>query len=139
MKICTKCKNELDETCFAFKNKTNNILHSQCKECQVPKQHTHYLQNISKYKTKARTNNKRYIKRNKEYVNQYKENKGCCLCKENTPEALDFHHITTDKENNISRLTSSSISLTTLQSEMAKCVVLCANCHRKVHAGKLAI
>lgn len=58
---------------------------------------------------------------------------GCTRCPENHPACLDFHHLDpTIKEFSISG--QRGCSLETLQAEIAKCIVLCANCHRKEHA-----
>lgn len=59
---------------------------------------------------------------------------GCCqICKYNrAPEVLDFHHIDPmSKDFEISAATSWKRALPELQ----KCVLLCSNCHREVHAG----
>ena len=58
---------------------------------------------------------------------------GCSQCGEKTPVCIDFHHIDpTTKLFNISSRLSKSIK--TLWNEIAKCTLLCANCHRKLHA-----
>lgn len=63
----------------------------------------------------------------------------CCLCNFNSfVEALEFHHVhPEDKEFPL----SSNImkSLDKQLKEARKCVLLCANCHRGVHAGILSI
>lgn len=49
-------------------------------------------------------------------------------------EALDFHHI--DPEGKEFILAAAwTLSEQRIKEEVAKCVVLCANCHREVHAG----
>jgi predicted HNH restriction endonuclease len=57
----------------------------------------------------------------------------CRICGYNTcPAALDFHHIEDmEKEFNI----SSTMSWAKIEPELAKCVLVCANCHREIHAG----
>lgn len=61
-----------------------------------------------------------------------KSRKKCAHCGESRPYMLDFHHPDRDdKISCISRLwTHGSRSLDT---EISKCVVLCANCHRLLH------
>ena len=52
--------------------------------------------------------------------------------------ALDFHHVGDDKEVQISHLLRCTITperIERLKTELAKCVVLCANCHREHHAS----
>lgn len=64
-------------------------------------------------------------------VQEYKREVGCFLCGENDPPALDFHHLDdSQKENNIAELI---MSREKLERELEKCIVLCSNCHRKVH------
>jgi len=47
------------------------------------------------------------------------------------PRAMDFHHPDGNKELGIGN--SRSISIARLEAEIAKCVVLCAVCHRLRH------
>jgi len=56
-----------------------------------------------------------------------------CKCGENNYACLDFHHNSGNKEKNISRMVNGSSSLQTIQNEMEKCIVVCSNCHRKIH------
>lgn len=63
---------------------------------------------------------------------------GCPRCGENDPACLDFHH-TGDEEKSFSVSHRSWRNPAVLQAEIAKCVVLCANCHRKLHAGRFQL
>jgi hypothetical protein len=90
------------------------------------------------YCERARTNNPRYRQRNQQFINEYKEKKGCKFCQENTPVCLDFHHIDPNiKDWNISVMSRGASSITTIKKEINKCIVICSNCHRKLHAGIL--
>lgn len=64
-------------------------------------------------------------------VRGYKSALGCARCNEREPVCLDFHHTKNDKEKEISALMSCSWAR--LWGEIEKCIVLCANCHRKEH------
>lgn len=57
----------------------------------------------------------------------------CNICGyDKCPSAFDFHHIDpTEKDFVI----SSKTSWEAIEPELRKCVLLCANCHREVHAG----
>ena len=50
---------------------------------------------------------------------------------------LDFHHLR-DKEFNIANEIK-NLSIDNLKKEIDKCIVLCANCHRKLHYYDLSI
>jgi hypothetical protein len=43
---------------------------------------------------------------------------------------LEFDHISGSKSNSIGKTLSNVVSWSTIEAEMAKCVVRCANCHR---------
>ena len=66
----------------------------------------------------------------KKIVREYKMSKGCSVCGYNeASEALDLDHIDrADKEFNLAK--AHLYSYDRIQKELAKCVVLCANCHR---------
>ena len=65
----------------------------------------------------------------------WKAKLGCKCCPESEPICLDLHHIDpTEKELNVSDMIGRGWSWKRVMQEAAKCVVLCANCHRKVHA-----
>lgn len=50
--------------------------------------------------------------------------------------AIDCHHLNEeDKDFEPAKLRSSFISLDKMRKELEKCVLLCSNCHREVHAG----
>ena len=53
--------------------------------------------------------------------------------------ALDFHHI--DESTKEFELSQRSLtkSWEKILAEMAKCILVCANCHREIHAGLVKI
>lgn len=50
--------------------------------------------------------------------------------------ALQFHHLVGRKKFSISQANRYT-SMETIVSEVAKCVILCSNCHAEVHRGKI--
>jgi hypothetical protein len=62
---------------------------------------------------------------------------GCQLCNEDCLAVIDAHHVE-EKKYHVSGY-SSRIGWQEWYKEVAKCVRLCANCHRKVHAKLLTI
>ncbi len=64
---------------------------------------------------------------------EYKINFKCSHCGETDINCLDFHHTNPkEKEINVSKVTLYSKAKGLR--EIAKCIALCANCHRKEHA-----
>lgn len=64
------------------------------------------------------------------YICEYKTNSICADCGEDYPYwMLEFDHLR-DKEFNISRYRNITMSLDKIKEEIAKCEVVCANCHK---------
>lgn len=77
---------------------------------------------------------RRRVREIQAWLKAYKETQSCERCGESSSVALDFHHLR-DKEVLISRAPSLGWSIKRIQAEIAKCIVLCANCHRKETFG----
>ena len=81
-----------------------------------------------KEKTKQRTRDKRNLI--VKYVQEYKQGKVCTDCKEDYPYwMLEFDHLG-DKSFNISNFRGYTIDLEKVKSEIKKCEIVCANCHK---------
>lgn len=88
-----------------------------------------YKKNSTRIKSKSQESNRRLRKRNRDYVIQAKS-VSCADCKQNFPYyVMDFDHLE-DKSFNISTLDRGSYSLKKIKEEIAKCEVVCSNCHR---------
>jgi hypothetical protein len=75
--------------------------------------------------------NAKYNARNREFVQNYLVGEVCVCCGEGDIRKLEFDHIDrSTKKNTISRLVHTTHSLESIKKEIAKCEVLCANCHR---------
>lgn len=67
-------------------------------------------------------------------IQEIRINGKCSKCTENHPACLDFHHIDkSDKSINISKIGARGWSLEKMMLEINKCILLCSNCHRKLH------
>lgn len=63
----------------------------------------------------------------------YKQTLSCENCGENHPACLEFHHLDPSQKKFSVSTRRDRPSLEKLKEEIAKCRVLCANCHRKEH------
>lgn len=69
--------------------------------------------------------------RNKEYIREIKEKHPCVDCEQFYHfSQMDFDHVKGHKKNNLSKYANSSVSIKTIKDELAKCELVCANCHR---------
>ena len=89
------------------------------------------------------------INKNSEYVINFVKNRKqnlisvfdnkCCICGFNSyPEALDFHHVNPE-EKEFPLSSNVMKSLEKQLKEAKKCILVCANCHRGIHAGYIEI
>ena len=101
-------------------------------------------------KVKHNQYNKKWAKENRDKVNIYQQNwrkkrydwyqsfkkgKHCIFCSESYPACLDFHHKYPQKKYDVvyklvKRFSSNNVIALR---EIKKCVLICANCHRKIH------
>ncbi len=128
MKICSLCKVEKEKTEFSFRIKDKNILQPHCKQCRKIIDFEFYKNN-PQIKREKKERSKITKERNNNYLYQFLLNHPCVDCKESDPVVLDFDHLF-DKKGNVSEM-AESVSLKTLKAEIAKCVIRCANCHRR--------
>lgn len=69
---------------------------------------------------------------------EYKTTQSCETCGENRPATLVFHHRDpTEKDDLISKMAWRGCGWRKILDEIAKCDVLCANCHRMLHDSML--
>lgn len=72
----------------------------------------------------------------REIIAEWKRN-GCCVCGESALCCIDAHHKNQkEKDHNIGVLVYGAKALAVIPKELAKCIPICANCHRKYHAGE---
>ena len=104
------------------------------KEMELVRRDTRRYADRRQYLIKAVHKRRRKIR---DMALEYKDN-SCDICGYNRcSDALEFHHLDPSKKDfSISR-NGYTRSWVKVQSELDKCQLLCANCHREVHA-KLA-
>lgn len=95
-------------------------------------QREYQQQHYSKYKNEYDMRAKRYKARNRKFIRRYKSMCGCKFCGEKDYACLDFHHLNPD-EKDIRIAQANRWCIKRLKVEMRKCIVICSNCHRKLH------
>jgi hypothetical protein len=76
------------------------------------------------------------VGKNIKWLREFKRKLSCVDCGIKDEFVLDFHHLR-DKDDTICRLAGNGCSVERLLEEIAKCEVICANCHRKRHNGNV--
>lgn len=94
----------------------------------------HYNENKDFYKSKQSERRKLI----KEYVESKK--KMCISCGESDVACLDFHHLNgEEKDKSLTYAIVNKWGQERIDNEISKCVVLCSNCHRKLHYYNLSV
>lgn len=69
------------------------------------------------------------------WYREYKSSRGCSRCTETHWACLEHHHINPKKKDKIvSKMVAEGYGKERILEEMAKCELICSNCHRKLHA-----
>lgn len=137
MKHCGNCRTDKPVSEFNKNSRKSDGLQTQCRPCTKISNNASYKVS-PKRRNKIKERNNSVAKYARLFVTRYKRFCGCRLCGEREPVALDLHHLNpNEKDDEVARLMRYGMKV--LKAEIRKCAVLCANCHRKVHAGILTV
>lgn len=135
MKICSRCKVSKPLTDFYKSGRMKDGVQSSCKECMAESYKRNRAENVDHYKAVAAARYEQNLIR----LNEWKSLQKCKCCNEADACCLDLHHLDpNEKDVNISDVVR-YWSWDRLMSELDKCIVVCANCHRKIHAGVIVL
>ena len=117
---------------FAFKNAASGKRHSRCRACCRLVSQQHYSNNKRAYIERNQRNNPLQREANRIFVTQYLCKHPCVKCGESDPVVLEFNHLQpATKTANICDMIHFRVSPARIRLEIAKCEVLCANCHQR--------
>lgn len=139
-KTCTSCKKLKSVLDFNKNKRRKDGLQTVCRSCNAKRSKQYYLEHTEKHKEEIRQRRNRKRREVRWLINTIKARYGCRKCGENDAVCLDFHHLDdSTKDFTVAQAVTFEWKLEKLFAEINKCVCLCANCHRKVHAGKLKV
>lgn len=133
-KICKSCGIQKDLDQFSFRNKSHGKRRADCKVCFGKLRQNHYQLHKKIYKKRSRDRSRALALENLSLVRELKAKTPCTDCGHNYPYyVMDFDHKDrAQKKFLLSSLSRSrNTTRTTLLKEIAKCDIVCANCHRK--------
>jgi len=114
MPECSQCHTRKPKSAFyTSKVDSTEYIRGECKECH-------------------KDNVKDREKRLKSWLVDYKKKRSCSRCGFEDYRALQFHHLG-DKEMGVFEMADQGYALETIRAEIAKCELLCANCHSIEH------
>lgn len=90
-------------------------------------------------KKRLKNSHNRRKKEKREYAkSEMRERGGCYFCGLEDYVCIEWHHTQPENKNNeVSTLIGGGFSLEKVKNELEKCEPVCANCHKRIHNGKL--
>ena len=132
MKTCNKCKETKSFSDFNKNRCNKDGYQDKCRKCDNERRRKYYKDNKSHPRFRRYAKQRRITE--KKWWIEYKSTLKCSKCPENHPGCLDFHHLDgTTKEFGIASRLGSTYKREGILEEIDKCIVLCSNCHRKLH------
>lgn len=125
-KVCSKCRTLKPVAEFNFKYRASGVRHSYCRDCGKELTRSHYKRRKRLY---LERNLRAYAERRQLVVEA--KSRPCADCGIEYPYyVMDFDHLNGASKlfslNSVHRVTKKAILR-----EIAKCDVVCANCHRE--------
>ena len=129
IKRCPKCKEYKLRAEFYKDKSRKDGLKCHCKACRLSDLRRWTKENRGRCSAYM----KEYFNKKRKFYREYKKNLKCQQCGEAHPACLEFHHRNPEeKEFGIGHSIEKK-SVEQVMNEIAKCDVLCANCHKKLH------
>lgn len=123
-KQCSRCRQWKPLGAFNRRSTAKDGRQAACRECN----RQYHRDNWDRHMGQIRSRRKRVRQENQAKLWAYLASHPCVDCGMADPRVLDFDHLR-DKRGNISRLRY-SYDWVVVEAEIAKCEVVCANCHR---------
>lgn len=131
MKTCYVCKLSKELTEFGCNKTRSDGLQSRCKLCDRERGKNYYHANENQQKA-AKERKKRRLEAYQQQVCHYLLQHPCVDCGERDIVVLEFDHLDpATKLNAIGTMIIGGQNWKFIETEMAKCEVRCANCHRR--------
>lgn len=131
MRTCSRCKQEKPDEQFAERAGRPGRRQSACIDCMRAYRREHYRSNPEPYKARAKARVKKDRFKIRVRVKRIMVEMGCADCPERDPLVLDFDHVRDQKRMDVSRMVTLEMSWESIEEEIKKCEVVCANCHRR--------
>lgn len=133
-KTCRVCQS--DQNGFYKDSSRKDGLENLCKVCSVKKTGKYNKEHPEWFSNELRKGRAKRLSKARQFVIDYLTSHPCIDCGEKDIVVLEFDHVSGIKIENISNMMSNDWPIEDIKSEIAKCVVRCANCHRKKTANQ---
>lgn len=140
LNTCTMCRARKLRTSFNRNSLRKDGLQTICRECSAKRSHEYYQSHTEEHRKATRKRRAEKRQEFKRRIDEIKQRFGCRVCSESDVVCLEFHHIDPDgKDFDIAEAMAYEWAWERVFAEIRKCACLCANCHRKAHAGRFEV
>lgn len=129
-KMCITCSKTKLLTDFTKNKRRKDGYQSYCRKCSSDKNKAYYKTNRTDRQQKIRARDARVFADNCQRLWLFLKVHPCVACGEADPLVLEFDH-RGDKVKTVSAMVIEGLRWATVETEIAKCDVRCANCHRR--------
>ena len=130
MKKCATCGELKEETEYNWRYKSLGIRHPTYRECHKTYRKNWYETHKEQHLANVYERQQKVINDGRQFVWDYLLTHPCVDCGESNPVVLEFDHVRGRKKFNVSAMAGQGYSIATIEKEIAKTEVRCANCHR---------
>jgi hypothetical protein len=114
------------------------LLDDELRKCEVVCANCHRIRTINRHRVSARRDyfqgneHSKLLTEKKLYVYDFLREHSCTDCNESDMRVLELDHVRGNKVNNVSHMigATTAFNLDEVKAEVAKCEVVCVNCHR---------
>lgn len=126
---CGRCLLEKPVEEFNWRRRARGQRDNMCRPCRAAYKQEHYAANKQRYVAQARRRKQMVAEERMRYLLDYFADHPCADCGEDDPTVLEFDHLR-EKAFDVSHALPYR-AWGAILAEIAKCDVVCANCHRR--------
>ena len=131
MKHCGRCGEIRPLEQFGIRDSRTGRTHTICRTCRNENCRRYYYKDPRAFNERRKLRAANYRARNRSFVEAYFLAHPCVDCGLVDPIVMEFDHVRGVKMCHVSTLVRECAALDILKAEIEKCVVRCANCHRR--------
>lgn len=128
-KVCGRCRTSKPLAEFGVKDRVRGWFQPWCRGCERTYKAQWYLRHRQEQLERVKVQRAALKEENRIRLLGYLMDHPCVDCGEANLVVLEFDHMR-DKRWNIATMINGGFPWSTIEAEIAKCQVLCANCHR---------
>lgn len=136
MKTCYRCRLDKPDSEFNQNRTKHDGRSSFCKKCSTDYCRGWYAKNKVRHRAYIKAVKKRRVEENRQRLRAYFEAHPCVDCGETDIIVLEFDHVFGKKRCGVPLMVAGGVSWEVILSEIDKCLVRCANCHKRMTAKR---